>query len=91
MKNENTKPCSRLVIVMEGDMIQSIISDNPESAPEIAIVDYDTYGCESEELRHIAQGDGSQSLAHVTDRYVEEADIDLDSVFLKSMSARRRI
>ncbi|WP_419606790.1 hypothetical protein [Thiolapillus sp.] len=83
MKNETTKPCSRLVIVMEGDMIQSIISDNPESAPEIAIVDYDTYGCESGELRDITQGDGSQSLAHVTERYVEEADIDLDSVFLK--------
>ena len=82
MKNE-TKPCSRLVIVMEGDMIQSIISDNPGSAPDIAIVDYDAYGCESDELRDIAQGDGSQSLAHVTDRYVEEADIDLDSVFLK--------
>ena len=81
MKNK-TKPCSRLVIVIEGDMIQSIIADNPDSAPDIAIVDYDADDYADYELRHITQDDGTRSLAHVSELYVEEASINLDDVFL---------
>lgn len=77
----SSSACQRLAIVMEGGLVQSVVADRPEAAPSVAVVDYDTDGCEDDELRYITQSDGSQSEAWVVERHVEHSAIDLDEVF----------
>ncbi|WP_036300031.1 hypothetical protein [Methylomarinum vadi] len=76
--------CERLVVVMEGGIVQAVIANQPDTAPDIAVVDYDTDGYEPNELRPITQSDGSQSLALVIEHFVEPAGINLDEVFQES-------
>lgn len=76
--------CERLVVVMEGGIVQAVIANQPDTAPDIAVVDYDTDGYEPNELRPIMQSDGSQSLALVIEHFVEPAGINLDEVFQES-------
>ena len=73
--------CSRLAVVLEGGIVQSVIADQPEAAPAIAIIDYDTDGQEPEALSLITQSDGSQSKAYVVEPWIEPARIDLNEVF----------
>jgi hypothetical protein len=80
----SVKRCARLAVVLEGGIVQAVIADWPDAAPDVAIVDYDTDGYEPEELRHITQSDGSQSIALVIEHYVEPAGINLDEVFQES-------
>lgn len=80
----SVKQCTRLAVVLEGGIVQAVIADQPDVAPDVAVVDYDTDGYESEELRHITQSDGSQSKALVVEHYVEPAGIKLDEVFQES-------
>jgi len=75
------KSCERLAVVIEGGNIQAVIADHPDTAPAVAIVDYDTDCFGPEELRSITQSDGSQSTAVVVEHYVEDAAIDLNEVF----------
>jgi len=76
--------CERLVVVMEGGIVQAVIADHPDTAPDVAVIDYDTDGYEPDELRPITQSDGSQSLALVIEHFVEPAGINLDEVFQES-------
>ena len=78
--------CSRLAVLMEGGIVQAVIADQPEAAPAVAIVDYDTDGAEGDELQHITQSDGNKSEALVIEHYVERAAIDLDEVFRETES-----
>jgi len=78
------KLCTRLAIVLEGGIVQAVIADQPDAAPAVAVVDYDTDGYESEELCSITQSDGSQSKALVVEHYVEPTHINLDEIFQKS-------
>ena len=80
----SVKPCTRLAVVLEGGIVQAVIADRPDAAPDVAVVDYDTDGYEPDELRHISQSDGSQSIALVVEHYVEPAGINLDDVFQES-------
>ena len=80
----SVKPCMQLVIVMEGGIVQAVITDQPEAAPAVAVIDYDTDGYESEELCSITQSDGSESKALVVEHYVEPTRINLDEIFQKS-------
>lgn len=73
--------CSRLAVVLEGGIVQSVIADHPETAPAVAVVDYDTEGQEPGALSLITQSDGSRSKAHVVESWIEPARIDLDEVF----------
>ena len=84
MHTSSVKPCTRLAIVLEGGIVQAVIADQPDVAPDVAVVDYDTDGYEPDELRHISQSDGSQSIALVVEHYVEPAGINLDEVFQES-------
>ena len=61
--------------------MQAVIANQPDTAPDVAVVDYDTDGYEPDELRPITQSDGSQSLALVIEHFVEPAGINLDEVF----------
>jgi len=80
----SAKPCMQLAVVMEGGLVQAVIADQPEAAPAVAVIDYDTDGYESEELCSITQSDGSQSQALVIEHYVEPTRIHLDEIFRKS-------
>ena len=66
---------------MEGGIVQAVIADQPDAAPSVAVIDYDTDGFETDELRHITQSDGTKSSALVVEHFVEAASIDLDEVF----------
>ncbi|MEW8056371.1 MAG: hypothetical protein AB2796_13690 [Candidatus Thiodiazotropha sp.] len=81
----NSSPaCERLVVVLEGGIVQAVIADQTDTAQDVAVVDYDTDGYEPDELRHLTQSDGSQSLALVIEHFVEPAGINLDEVFQES-------
>jgi len=87
VQNGSTRPrrsCERLAVVIEGGLVQSVVTDQPDAAPSVAVVDYDTDGFEPEELRYITQSDGTKSTALVAEHYVEAASIDLDDVFRKT-------
>ncbi len=75
------KACERLVVVIEGGLVQTVVADRPEAAPAVAVIDYDAEGFEPEDLRHITQSDGSKAKALVVEHCVESAAIDLDEVF----------
>ena len=72
--------CRRLAIVVEGGIVQSVISDCAETAPAVVVVDYDVDGVDPDRLCPIVQSDGQEAAA-VTVRDVEPAAIDLDAVF----------
>jgi hypothetical protein len=75
------RACARLAVVMEGGIVQAVIADQPDAAPSVAVIDYDTNGFETDELRYITQSDGTKSSALVVEHCVEVASIDLDEVF----------
>jgi arsenate reductase-like glutaredoxin family protein len=75
-----------LAVVIEGGLVQAVIADRPEAAPAVAVIDYDTEGFEVEDLRDIAQSDGSKAKALVVEHCVESASVDLDDVFLENES-----
>ena len=62
----------------------SVIADQPDAAPAVAVVDYDIDGYEPEDLCHITQSDGRKVNALAVEHYVESARIDLDEVFRES-------
>jgi len=76
-----SESCTRLAIFVEGGIVQAIVADLPDSAPSVAVIDYDVDGFEPEELRHITQPDGRKAKALVIEHCVEPADIDLNEVF----------
>jgi len=78
------KQCTRMALILEGGIVQAVIADQPEAAPAVAVVDYDTDGYEPEELCSITQSDGSQSNALVVEHYVEPTRINLDEIFQKT-------
>lgn len=78
---EDKGVCNRLAIVMDGGLVLSVVADRPDAAPKVAVVDYDTEGCEDDELRLITESDGSKAEAWVAECCVESSAIDLDEVF----------
>ncbi len=80
------KACERLVVVIEGGLVQAVVADWPDIAPAVAVLDYDTEGFEPEDLRHITQSDGSKVKALVVEHCVESTAIDLDEVFQEAAS-----
>jgi len=82
-RHEPDRRCTRLAVVMEGGIVQSVITDQPDAAPApaVAVVDYDIDGYEPEDLCHITQSDGRKVKALAVEHYVESTRIDLDEVF----------
>lgn len=83
---ELRKRCVRLAIVIEGGLVQAVVSNQPDVAPSVAVIDYDTDGFEAEDLCHITQSDGSNAKVLVVEHCVETAAIDLDEVFQEAES-----
>lgn len=78
----NTAETPVLAIVMEGGLIQSLVSNVPEaySGHKLLVIDYDDEGTPDEDLTHIPQQDGStaDAICHMED--VDKATIDLAAV-----------
>jgi hypothetical protein len=76
----------RLAIVVEGGIVQSVVSDCPDTAPAVAVIDYDVEGIEPDRLHSVTQAEGHRASALVSMREVEPAMIDLDEIFTVSES-----
>lgn len=75
-------PCPILAVVMEGGVIQAIVSDIPERFKDIVamVIDYDTDGASKEDLVDVPQPDGTVAVAYVCGIEVHSASIGLDQV-----------
>lgn len=71
-----------LAVVMEGGVIQAIVSHHPERFKGIAamVIDYDTDGASKEDLVDVPQPDGTVAVAYVCGIEVHSASIGLDQV-----------
>ncbi len=68
-----------LAIVLEGGLVQSVISDDPDSFDRVIVIDYDTDGCDYADLTNVPQSDRTETDAYVSDwtGCVAKPDIDL--------------
>lgn len=75
-------PCPILAVVMEGGVIQAIVSGHPDLFNGIAamVIDYDTDGVSKEDLVDVPQPDGTVAVAYVCGIEVHSASIGLDQV-----------
>ena len=72
----------RLAIIVEGGVVQAIISDDPKALAaaidDILLVDYDTDGADDNETTPVDQGDGTTARAFVSRwGHIAKADIPL--------------
>ena len=73
----------KMAIIIEGGLVQSIVTDDLENFPEfedIMVIDYDSQGFEPDEISLVPQSDGGVAEALVGHLCVEEASIDLDGI-----------
>lgn len=68
-----------LIIVMEGGVVQDIVSDNPSffDQVQIAVVDYDDEDYGDSKSQYVEQANGVRVLALVTPHEVNQATIPL--------------
>lgn len=82
-----TYPTTRLVIVMDGGIIQAVVSDNPPEDIDIVVLDYDVEGVDEADIHLISQPadpDGRpypDAEAYIYDVPITHAAIDIDQVF----------
>lgn len=72
-----------IAIIIEGGVIQEIVSNNPAKAPNCVVIDYEV-GCLAEsEIFKIPQGDGSFAFARIHDRIIEatHSHLDLETIY----------
>lgn len=72
------EPKPPLVVVLEGGVVQDIVSSDPSAFGRVFVLDYDTEGSALADLKMIPQEDGSESKAHFSEFGVSEATIGLD-------------
>lgn len=72
-----------LGIVLEGGLVQAIVTDAPKLTGnwKVMVIDYDTDGADPELFTPVPQGDGSLASAWVHADYITEAEIDLKAVW----------
>lgn len=71
----------RIVVALEGGLVTAIVTDCPElKGIDVFVVDYDTEGCDPDELVSIVQGDGSSVDARAYADGIETARIDVDAL-----------
>lgn len=71
------KPRPVIAVVVEGGLVQDIISDQPKAVGRVFVIDYDTDGAANAELTDVPQSDGSKTPAHVGERVISKPEIDL--------------
>ena len=76
-----------LVIVLEGGVIQDIVSNAPDSFDNIVVIDYDTDGADPAELTDVPQGDHyPDQPAHVWQTAASMSGIDITEVIRRKES-----
>jgi hypothetical protein len=77
------RPAPYLGIVLQGGIVQAIISDQPELMADwkVMVIDYDTESTPDEDLVSVPQSDGSDSKAWVYLDSVTQIAIDLKAVY----------
>lgn len=72
---------AKLAIIMEGGLIQSVVSDDPGAITldDLLVIDYDTEGCDDADISEIRQEDGTFAKAYVSHFDITRATIDLDN------------
>ena len=69
-----------LAVVLEGGLVQSVVSDTALSNLNVLVIDYDTKGSNPEDLVSVSQADGGYARAWSSFYLIEEASIDLAAV-----------
>ena len=66
-----------LIIVLQGGLVQDVVSDNPAffDKVNITVIDYDTDNAEADDTVEVEQEDGSYGEAFVSERSVSQATI----------------
>ena len=69
-------------IILEGGLVQSVVSTAPEHLPDLdlVILDYDVEGADADELLHVPQGDGATAQAVGRIESITQSDIDIEAV-----------
>jgi hypothetical protein len=74
---------NRIVVVIEGGLVQTILADDPDGI-EAVVLDYDTEGADPGDYTTITQSDGSESDAFVQVEPPDHARISIDEVYQKA-------
>ena len=76
------RPAPYLGIVLQGGIVQAIVSDQPELMTDwkVMVIDYDTESTPEEDLISVPQSDGSDSKAWAYLDSVTQTAIDLKAV-----------
>lgn len=56
----------RIVVVLEGGLVQAVASDQPAEGLEVVVIDYDTEGLELDEVHHIPQSEDPRDTAEAS-------------------------
>lgn len=81
--NASSKSTSHsLAIIIEGGMVQAVVSTNPALLDhiDVMVIDYDTDGADMADVSIVPQNDGSTAPAHVKVHQVEHASINLNAL-----------
>jgi hypothetical protein len=72
-------PKPKLAIVLEGGLVQCVVSDQPEmfAGLEVLTIDYDTDGADDDEISTVPQADGTEEEAIVGWHDITQATTDL--------------
>ena len=77
-----------LAVVMEGGLVQSVVSNTALPDLHLLVIDYDAEGTSPKDRVAVPQSDGSSATAWSSFYYIEEATIDLDAVVRQLMEAQ---
>lgn len=80
MEDQPAKPI--LSVVIEGGIVQAVISNDPDRFPidEVVVIDYDTEGADAADIYDVPQPDGSTVQAFASITVFEKSGIDLGNV-----------
>jgi len=82
MKSSKHRRRMEIAVVLEGGIVQSIISNAPSMLPDsILVIDYDRDGWEDDDLSPVVQDNGMEALAYVYQIGPELPRINLDALF----------
>jgi ParB-like chromosome segregation protein Spo0J len=85
----------RIAIVLEGGMIQSVITDDPSLRDvDVMVIDYDTDGADEQSIIHVPQPDGHYNPMEEAYAYFETIDasaLDLEDVQHRIEEKERRL
>jgi len=73
---------AKIAIIIEGGVVQDIVSDDPKSFDqhEIVLIDYDVDGSDPNELFLVPQDDGTVAEAIVNHVNISQATVNLDNI-----------